>query len=139
MIRIECTVPANSGWTSKGGRGNEGERQTVINCSGKEKQGEVRQRGMLYAVLSHFSRVQLFVTPWTVAYQASPSMGFSRQEYCSGLPCPSPRDLPKPGIEPTSLTSTALACGFFTTNTPWEPGWCFLGHLSQLVQSLSCV
>ena len=46
------------------------------------------------------SRVQLFVTPWTVAYQAPPSMGFSRQEYCSGLPFPSPGDLPNPGIEP---------------------------------------
>ena len=45
------------------------------------------------------SRVRLFVTPWTVAYQAPPSMGFSRQEYWSGLPFPSPGDLPDPGIE----------------------------------------
>ena len=45
------------------------------------------------------SRVQLFVTPWTVADQAPPSMGFSRQEYWSGLPFPSPGDLPDPGIE----------------------------------------
>ena len=45
------------------------------------------------------SRVRLFATPWTVAYQASPSMGFSRQEYWSGLPFPSPGDLPDPGIE----------------------------------------
>ena len=45
------------------------------------------------------SRVQLFATPWTVAYQAPPSMGFSRQEYRSGLPSPSPGDLPDPGIE----------------------------------------
>ena len=42
------------------------------------------------------------MTPWTVAYQASPCMGFSRQEYWSGLPFPSPRDLPDPGIEPGS-------------------------------------
>ena len=48
------------------------------------------------------SRVRLFATPWTVAYQAPPSMGFSRQEYWSGLPFPSPRDLPNPGIEPRS-------------------------------------
>ena len=48
------------------------------------------------------SRVRLFATPWTVAYQASPSMGFSRQEYWSGLPFPSPGDLPHPGIEPRS-------------------------------------
>ena len=50
------------------------------------------------------SHVQLFGTPWTVAYQDPPSMGFSRQEYWSGLPFPSPRDLPNPGIEPGSPT-----------------------------------
>ena len=47
-----------------------------------------------------FSHVQLFATPWTVACQASPPMGFSKQEYWSGLPFPSPGDLPNPGIEP---------------------------------------
>ena len=52
-------------------------------------------------VLSRFSRVQLFATPWAVASQAPPSMGFSRQKYWSGLPCPPPGDLPNPGIEPT--------------------------------------
>ena len=50
------------------------------------------------------SRVQLFGTPWTVAYQAPPSMGFSRQEDWSGLPFPSPENLPNPGIEPGSPT-----------------------------------
>ena len=50
------------------------------------------------------SRVWLFVTPWTVAHQAPLSMGFSRQEYWSGLPFPSPGDLPNPGIEPGSPT-----------------------------------
>ena len=48
------------------------------------------------------SRVRLFATPWTVAYQAPPSMGFSRQEYWSGLPFVSPGDLPDPGIESSS-------------------------------------
>ena len=48
------------------------------------------------------SRVRLFATPWTVAYQAPPSVGFSRQEYWSGMPFPSPGDLPDPGIEPWS-------------------------------------
>ena len=48
------------------------------------------------------SRVRLFATPWTIAYQASPSLGFSRQEYWSGLSFPSPGDLPDPGIEPGS-------------------------------------
>ena len=52
--------------------------------------------------LSRFSRVQLFATPWTVACQAPLSMGFSRQEYWSGLPFPSPGDLPDPGIKPAS-------------------------------------
>ena len=50
------------------------------------------------------SRDQLFATPWTVAYQDPQSMGFSRQEYWSGLPFPSPGDLPNPGIEPGSPT-----------------------------------
>ena len=49
-----------------------------------------------------FNRVRLFATPWTVAYQASPSVGFSRQGYWSGLPFPSPGDLPDPGIKPRS-------------------------------------
>ena len=53
--------------------------------------------------------VQLFATPWTVAHQAPPSMGFSRQEYWSGLPFPSPGDLPDPGIEPRSPTLQADA------------------------------
>ena len=47
-------------------------------------------------------------------------MGFSRQQYCSGLPCPPPGDLPDPGIEPMSLKSPALAGRFFTTSTTWE-------------------
>ena len=51
-------------------------------------------------MLGRFSRVRLFVTPWTIAYKAPPSMGFSRQEYWSGLPFPSPEDLSHPGIEP---------------------------------------
>ena len=50
-----------------------------------------------------FSRVRLSATVWTVAYQAPPSTGFSRQECWSGLPCPSPGDLPDPGIEPGLL------------------------------------
>ena len=53
------------------------------------------------------SRVQLFATPWTVAHQAPPSMEFPRQEYWSGLPFPSPGDLPDPGIEPGSLSLQA--------------------------------
>ena len=55
------------------------------------------------------SCVQLFATPWTVAHQAPLYMRFFRQEYRSGLPFPSPGDLPDAGIEPTSLASPALA------------------------------
>ena len=67
------------------------------------------------------SHVQLFVTLWTVAYQALLSMGFSRQEYWSGLPCPPPGDLSHPGIEAASLASPALASSFSTTEPPGKP------------------
>ena len=70
--------------------------------------------------LSCFSHVQLFVILWTGAYQAPPSMGFSGQEYWSGLPCLPLGDLPDPEIEPVSLVSLALAGGFFTTGATWE-------------------
>ena len=66
------------------------------------------------------SRVQLFVTLWTVAHQTPLSTVFSRQECWSGLPCHPPGDLPNPGIKPTSLMYPALAGGFFTTCATWE-------------------
>ena len=66
------------------------------------------------------SRVRLYVTLWAIACQAPLFMGFSRQEYWRGQPCPPPRDHPDPGIEPVSLTSPALAGGFFTTSATWE-------------------
>ena len=65
-------------------------------------------------MLSCFSHVQLFVTPGTVARQAPLSVGFSRQEYWSGLRCPPPRDLPDPGIELKSLKSPVVAGDFST-------------------------
>ena len=71
-------------------------------------------------VLSHFSHVQLFVTPWTVARQAPLSMGFSRQEYWSGLPCPPPGNLPNPEIVCTSLKPPILAGRFFTSSSTRE-------------------
>ena len=67
------------------------------------------------------SRIQLFVTPWTAAGQASLFMGFPRQEHWSGLLFPSPGDLPDPGIKPTSLASPVLAGRLFTTVPPWKP------------------
>ena len=84
-------------------------------------------------VLSCFSCVWLFATLWTIDFQTSLSMGFSRQEYWNGFPCPSPGDLPNPGIESTSLKSPELAGRFFTTsptiaqgtllNALWCPEW----------------
>ena len=78
------------------------------------------------------SRVRLFVTPWTVARQAPPSMGFSRQEYWIGLPFPPPGDLPDPGIEPASLASPALAAEFFTTEPLVKPATYFICLLMVL-------
>ena len=64
------------------------------------------------------SRVRLFASPWTVAYQAPRSMGFSREEYWSGLPFPSPGDLPDPGIEPRS---PALQADSLPSEPPGKP------------------
>ena len=79
-------------------------------------------------MLNPFSRVQCFATPWTVAHQAPLSLGFSRQEYWSGLPCPPPGDLPNPGIKPASLMLPALAGSFCTTSTTKE----VLSHSNSL-------
>ena len=64
------------------------------------------------------SHVRLFVTPWAVAHQAPPPMGFFRQEYWSGLPFPSPADLPDPGIKPRS---PALQTDALTSEPPGKP------------------
>ena len=69
------------------------------------------------SVLSSFSHLGLFVTPWTVALQAPLSMAFFRQEYWIGLPYPPPVDLPNPGIEPASPELTE---GFLATSTTWK-------------------
>ena len=71
-------------------------------------------------VLSCFGHVQLFAIPWTVARQAPLSVGFSRQEQWSGLSFPILGYLPDPGIETASLTSPALADGFFTAKATGE-------------------
>ena len=69
-------------------------------------------------IVKSLSHVRLLVTPWAAAYQAPLSMGFPSQEYWSELPLPPPRDLPDPGIKPTS---PALAGKFFTTGPPGKP------------------
>ena len=78
--------------------------------SGREGAGQERRgHGQCFtAVLMVLRRVQLFVTLWTVACQSSLSMGFPREEYWGGLPCPPPGDLPDPGIEPASLAFPEL-------------------------------
>ena len=81
-------------------------------------------------MLSRFSHVQLFETLWTIACQGPLSMEFSRQEYWSRLLCPSPGELPKPGVELTSLMSPALAGEFFTTSATWEAH--FKGGINQI-------
>ena len=80
--------------------------------------------GRLWAIadlLCMHAQLCLTVTPWTVAHQASLSTEFSRQEYWSGWPFPSPGDLPDSGIEPVALESPALAGRFFTTEPPGKP------------------
>ena len=75
-------------------------------------------------MLSHFNRVQLFATLWAVACHDPLSMGCSRQEYRSGLPCSPPGDLPDTGIKPTSVKSPELASRFFITSAAWETPPC---------------
>ena len=83
------------------------------------EQKGVWQLGSIF--MCSLSFVLLFLTLWTVPHQAPLSMGFSRQEYWSGLPFPPPGDLPNPGIEPESPTSPAVAGGLFTTAPPAKP------------------
>ena len=74
--------------------------------------------GYMEVEVKSLSHVRLFATTWTVAYQAPPSMGFSRQECWSGLPFPSPGDLPNPGIEPRS---PALEADALPSEPPGKP------------------
>ena len=71
-------------------------------------------------MLGRFSCVRLFANLWTIAHLAPLFLGFSRQELWNGLLCPPPWDLPDPGIKPMSLTSPAMADGFFTPRATWE-------------------
>ena len=80
---------------------------------------ELRSLMSHIVIVKSLSRVRLFATPWTVAYQAPPSVGFSRQEYWSGLPFPSP-DLPNPGIEPGS---PALQADALPSEPPGNNSW----------------
>ena len=77
--------------------------------------------GVHVYVLSRFSRVRLFVALWTVAHRAPLSMGFSRQEYCSGLPCPPPGALSDPGVKSKFPASPALQANSLLTEPSGKP------------------
>ena len=81
--------------------------------------------------LSHFSNVQFFVTPWTLALQSPLSMGFPRQEYWRRLPFPSSGHLPNPGPELVSPVSPVLDDGFFTTEPPGKSHPRFTGEATE--------
>ena len=87
-------------------------------------------------MLSHFSCVQLYTTLWTVACQASLSMGSSRQEYWCGLPCPSRGDLPNLGIEPVSPVSPALQVDSLPLSHLGSPVASHMLHYNYLRASL---
>ena len=72
-------------------------------------------------VLNCFSPIRLIATLWTVAHQTPLFIGLSQQEWWSGVPFPTPEDLPDPGIKPPSLASPALESRFYTTNPPGKP------------------
>ena len=91
---------------------------TLLNNVVRRISGHASSCENYVVIVRLLSHVQLFVTPWTAACQAPLFMGFPRQEFWSGLPFPSPRDLPDPGIEPTS---PALAGAFFATEPPGKP------------------
>ena len=86
--------------------------------------------GKRACVLSCFGHVWLHAALWTAARQAPQSMGFSRQEYWSGLPCPPPGGLPDPGISPASHVS-CMAGWLFTTSATWEAAWVSCAVLSR--------
>ena len=83
---------------------------------------KIQSRSTMCSVcVQSLSRAQLFATPWIIALQAPLSMEFSRQDYWSGLPFPSPGDLPDPGIEHASPAPPSLVGRFFTTAPPGKP------------------
>ena len=88
-------------------------------------------------MLNCFSRVRLFATTWTVAHQAPLSMGFSRQESWSGVPCPSPRGLTHPGIESVSLTSPTLQAGSLQRSPPRRRAVGILGFVERVLWEIT--
>ena len=87
-------------------------------------------------MLGRFSCVRFFATPWTVAHQAPLFMGFSRQEYWSGLPFPFPGDLPDPGIKPRSLS---LQADSLLSEPSGKPQGTRIGKQKSLISSWVCI
>ena len=109
-------------------------RQISLECHPLESFGDIHHAArQLKSLRKFYRKISLlsmfscsvmfnsFATPWTAACQPPLSMRFSRQEYWSGLPFPSPGHLPNWGIEPTSFMSPAFAGRFFTAAPPWKP------------------
>ena len=117
MLHEQCT---GGGWTR--------ETQSHGECTEAKREAYcwIISASVCACMLSPFSPVWLFATLWTVACQAPLSLGFSRQEYWSGLPCSSPGDLLSPGIKPEFPGAPAFQMSFFfflTTEPPGNPSW----------------
>ena len=120
-------------WIQKQGRGNglnHHNTKSKANISNWLKINKMMGRVHWMCMFSH---IQLFATLWTTAPQAPLSMGFSGQEYWSGLPFPCPGDLPDPEIEPPSLASPVWASGLFTTGKPKDTLLIFTTFLSWFI------
>ena len=114
-LRSQCRGPGFDPWS-----GNEVlHAATKTQCSQVNKYLAITKKPIERAQL--LSCVWFFATPWTIARQAPLFMEFSRREYWSGLPCPSPGELLDSGIKPVSPPSPALAGGFFTTEPSGKP------------------
>ena len=96
---------------------------SFVNIDAKPLKKVSKSNSAIYVVVSRKVMINSFATPWTVACQATLSMGLLRQGYYTGLPCP-PGDLPSPEIKPQSL---ALAGGFLTNSATWEVSNIYVG------------
>ena len=116
LIKEEIKREIKISWEKKG------RKHSISNLMACNK-SKCKREVLCACMLHSFSHVQLFATLQTVACQAPLSMGFSRKEFWSGLPCPPPGYLPNPGIEPTSLASPELQADSLPTELPAKPGY----------------
>ena len=126
-MKAMCGIHSNHSFLQSSARVSHGQIRRALGTlkekgisnqnGGKTKRTVCEAENVIWCVCG-LSHGRLFATPWTVAHQAPLSRGFSRQEYWSGLPFPSPGDLPDPRIEPIPPLSPTLAGRFFTTEPP---------------------